>query len=78
MTHVEYTLFPSYDLFTFNLDVSVPGTVVIVDTMEAICWPSKLQAQSREYLIGLVTRKRRLPHRNKPLRTETSEHREDS
>lgn len=52
MTHVDYTLFPSYDLFAFNLDVSVPGTVVIVEMMEAICWPSKPQVQSGNILIG--------------------------
>jgi hypothetical protein len=37
VTHGEYTLFPSYELFAFNLDVSVPGTEVIVEMMEAIC-----------------------------------------
>uniref|UniRef100_UPI00402B589A cysteine-rich and transmembrane domain-containing protein 1 n=1 Tax=Arvicanthis niloticus TaxID=61156 RepID=UPI00402B589A len=46
--------------------------------VEAICWPSKLQAQSRDYLISLGTRKHRLPHRNKPLRAGTCEHSEDS
>lgn len=73
MTHVEYGLFPSYDLFAFNLEVSVPGTVEIVAMMEAICWPSELQDQSREYLIGSGARKRSLPHRNKPLWTGTCE-----
>lgn len=77
MTHVEYTLFPSYDLFAFNLDVSVPGTVVIVEMMEAVCWPSKPQP-SGEYLIGLGARKHRLPHRSKPLRTGTCKHSGDS
>lgn len=74
VTHVEYGLFPSYDLFAFNLEVSVPGTVEIVAMMEAICWPSELQVQSREYLIGSGARKRSLPHRNKPLRAGTCEH----
>lgn len=78
MTHVGYGLFPSYDLFAFNLEVSVPGTVEIVAMMEAICWPSELQVQSREYFIGSGARKHSLPHRNTPLGQELVNTSEDS
>lgn len=45
-----YFAFPSN---AFNLEVIVSGTVGVIETMERRCLPSRLQTQSRAWLIGL-------------------------